>query len=217
MLYSIDIETQNEGINVFDGVKKVLSIQIGDDEKQELYYADGKDRFTLTAAKARIESLLDEGHSFAGYNIKNFDIPKLKEFLDIDIPQNKIVDIIEMKGIAILKEKLRRERLKLEEVCHEYHVDASHKTLMVEFSQRFRTPKLLEEANNAAKELIVKGWRPQFATNYAIDSLATKQAIIESYHEFLLQKGSSNTLFHKYAVGDIISEHKLLRIMEKVG
>lgn len=215
MHYSIDIETENEGIDVFNGVKRVLSVQIGDDAKQELYHVDSKlSTDSLILVKDRIRSLLDEGHSFVGYNIKNFDIPKLKQFLEVDIPQSSIVDIIEMKGVTMLKEKLGRKSLRLEQVCEAYGIDASHKNMMNEYSQKFQTREITAEARLYAKQLTSeKGWSEEFAYRYSVESLAKKEAITESYREFVKLDGSKNTLFYRYAVGDIISEHQLFKAL----
>jgi hypothetical protein len=51
MYFVIDIETENTGSDIMKDNKRILSIQIGDDTKQELYYADSTDsQWTLKRA-----------------------------------------------------------------------------------------------------------------------------------------------------------------------
>lgn len=212
MLYSIDIETENKGIDVVNGVTRILSVQIGDEKKQEVYYADATlDGFNLKQAKTRIEELLDAGHSFAGYNIKNFDLPKLAQFLGVNIPESRAVDIIEMNEFAGLKKKIGWNRIPLERACQAYGIDAGHKELMTKrASPYFLKEQVIAEARTYVKSLIhEKGWSEDYCLSYAVKSLAYKQAIIDAYQEFIKEQAGISTLFYKYAIGDIICEHKL--------
>lgn len=74
--------------------KRIISVQIGDDTKQNLYWADSKNPlWTLESAEKEIASLLSQGVIFSGYYIKGFDIPLLKQFLGIEIPHSNVLDI----------------------------------------------------------------------------------------------------------------------------
>ena len=69
----IDIETENTGTDIMEDNKRLLSVQIGDDTIQNLYWADSKyPQWTLESAKKEIASLLAQGVIFSGYNIKGF-------------------------------------------------------------------------------------------------------------------------------------------------
>ena len=93
MYLVIDIETENTGTDVLEDNKRIISVQIGDDTKQDLYWADSKDpQWNLESAKKEIVSLLSKGVIFAGHNIRGFDVRFLKEFLGVEIPESNIHD-----------------------------------------------------------------------------------------------------------------------------
>ena len=83
MYLIIDIETENTGSDIMRDNKRIISVQIGDATEQELYYDDSEDsQWILGRAETKIASLLSQGHIFAGYNLKNFDLHFLKHFLE---------------------------------------------------------------------------------------------------------------------------------------
>lgn len=126
MYVAIDIETENTGTDIMEDNKRIISVQIGNDTKQTLYWADSKDpKWNLESAKKEIESLLSQGIIFVGYNIKDFDVRFLKQFLDIDIPESNILDICKSPKIPQLTGKMKN---RLEEACAACGVKVAHKT-----------------------------------------------------------------------------------------
>jgi hypothetical protein len=210
----IDIETENTGTDIMADNKRIISVQVGNSAKQELYYDDSNDKSrSLTAAKSRISSLLSEGVVFAGYNVKGFDVPLLKEFLGIEIPDENLLELSETEKVARLCRLKNRRTLKLEEVCEGLDIDTSHKQEMNREAEKYKTRSdIVKRAQVAAKDIVNrKGWSLDFSYNYALEKLAGGNAIYDSYLKFVERDGSSDTLFHRYAVGDIISEYQLLQ------
>lgn len=216
MFYSLDIETENEGIGVLNGVKRVLSIQIGTDTNQELYYADSEEKgLSLQHGIKRIEQLVDDGYSFSGYNIKGFDLKILKDHYDLAIPQSKVIDLMESDAIKSLKQRTNRTYASLEWVCQAYSIDSSHKKQMDEYSRRYYDDtRFKTDAIILGKMLVSqRGWDPDYCERYALKNLSFKQAIIDTFLEFIKANGSHDSLFYRYAIGDIICEHKLLKAL----
>jgi len=214
----IDIETENTGSDIMRDNKRIISVQIGDDTKQELYYADSEDpRFTLAMAKERIESLLSQGVVFAGYNIKGFDIPLLKQFLGVEIPESSLLELSQTTMVTSLCQQRSRNRLRLEEICILLGIDSSHKKEMKRKAETYKTrPEIIAQAQEAARDIASrKGWSLDFSYGYAIDKIAGGNAIFDSYKDFVASKGSINTLFYRYAAGDVISEFRLLKHIMK--
>lgn len=211
MYLIIDIETENTGTDIMEDNKRILSIQIGNDAKQSLYWADSKDpKLTLEAAKRKIASLLSQGVVFAGYNVKGFDIPLLKQFLDIDIPESNTLDLCQPSRTAQLTGK---NKARLEEVCAACGIEVTHKQRMNEKAERYKSIEAHKnKASAKAKELVKKkGWSEDFAYNYALDKIAGGTAIYDAYLEFAKGGGKEDTLFYEYAIGDVISEYQLLK------
>ncbi|MCX6648552.1 MAG: hypothetical protein NTV61_04090 [Candidatus Bathyarchaeota archaeon] len=210
----LDIETENTGADIMADNKRIISVQLGNSAKQELYFADSKDTSrSLSTVKSRISSLLSEGIVFAGYNVKGFDVPMLKEFLDIDIPNENLLELYETEKVATLCRLKNRRTLRLEEVCKGFDIDTSHKDEMNHEAEKYKMrPDIVKKAQTAAKEIVDrKGWSFDFSYNYTLDKLAGGNAIYDSYLKFVERDGSPDTLFHRYAVGDIISEYRLLQ------
>lgn len=190
--------------------KRIISIQIGDSAKQELYYADSPNPETsLMGAEERINELLDKNTIFSGYNITGFDIPMLKKFLDITIPSNNLMDL---NTTPLVTNLCKQRRLRLEELCTQLNINSSHKDEMNKKAESYKTrPELISQAQEAAREIVNrKGWSYNWTLQRTIDKIAGGYAINDSYKDFVASKGSENTLFYRYAVGDIISEYELL-------
>lgn len=207
----IDIETENTGTDIMEDNKRILSVQIGDDARQSLYWADSKDlKWTLEAAKKKVASLLSQGVIFAGYNIKGFDIRFLKQFLDIEIPESNILDLYQSPKIAQFTGK---SKARLEEVYATCGVKVAHKQKMNEKAERYKSIETHKnKALAKAKELVEKtGWSQDFSYIYALDKIAGGNAIYDAYLEFVNSGGQKNTLFYEYAIGDVISEYQLLK------
>jgi hypothetical protein len=213
MYIVLDVETKNLGSDIMRDSEQLLSLQLGDATKQKLYYYDSKNpKLTLEIGKKQITILLSQGAVFAGYNIKGFDAVMLKEFLGIEIPETNMLDLCLCQQQK-LTQLTGRNKPRLEEACAACGVEATHKRRM---NERAKSYKSIEaHKNNAlarAKELVEKrGWSQDFSYNYALDKIAGGHAIWDAYLEFAESGGRNDTLFYEYAIGDVISEHQLLR------
>ena len=209
----IDIETENTGTDIMKDNKRIISVQIGDDTKQNLYWADSKDpQWTFKSAEKEIATLLSKGVVFSGYNIRGFDVLFLKQFLDIDIPEPNILDLCQSPKIPQLA---GRSKLRLEEACSACGIEVTHKQRMNEKAKKYKSMEnFKKQALVKAKELVKnKGWSLDFSYNYTLDKIAGGNAIYDAYLEFVKSGGQKNTLFYEYAVGDVISEHQLLKAL----
>jgi len=214
MYVVLDIETKNLGSNIMEDNEKILSIQLGDTIKQELYYYDSKEpQWTLAMGEKQIVSLLSQGYIFAGYNIKNFDIPLLKRFLGVEIPESKLFDICQSPRLI---QFTNNQRCRMEEACRMCGVDASHKSKMDKRAEKYLVRQDIKEQAKGKTEDFVKnrGWSPDFAFRYVLDKIAGGHAIFDAYLEFVESGGQKNTLFYEYAIGDVISEYRLLKALK---
>lgn len=210
MYIMLDVETKNLGSDIMEDNELLMSLQLGDATKQELYYADSKDpQLALEMGKKRIASLLSQGVIFAGYNIKGFDTVMLKKFLGIEIPESKMLDLCQSLRLTQLTNK---KKARLEEVCRICGIDASHKSKMDKRAEKYKAqPHIMKRAKAEAEDIVKnKGWSSDFALNYMLDKIAGGHAIWDAYLEFVESEGRKNTLFYEYAIGDIISEYQLL-------
>jgi hypothetical protein len=209
----IDIETENTGTDIMEDNKRILSVQIGDDTIQNLYWADSKDpQWTLESAKKEIASLLSQGVIFSGYNIKGFDVRFLKQFLGVEIPEASILDLCQSPKITQFTGK---NKARLEEACAACGVRVTHKQRMNEKAKKYKSmeahkDKALAKANELAEN---RGWSQDFSYNYALDKVAGGNAIYDAYLEFVKSGGQKDTLFYEYAIGDVISEYQLLKAL----
>ena len=214
MYIVIDIETENTGADIMKDNKRVISVQIGDASQQELYYDDSKDsQWTLEKSKMRIASLLSQEYIFAGYNIKNFDIPILNRFLEIEIPESNMFDLSHTPRVT----ELRRNRIfSLEDVCREFGIKANHKQKMNEKAEKYKARQDIKDQASAKAEEYVKnrGWTFEFSYNKALRKIAGGNAILDAYQEFVRTGGQTNTLFYECAIGDVICEHRLLEALK---
>jgi len=213
----IDIKTENTGADFMADNRRIISIQIGDSARQDLYYADASvgDR-SLFQGVIRIRMLIAQGCVLAGYGLKGFEVPLLKRFLAVTIPEANTLDLRDMDGVKRLQQKTGRALLELEEVCSEYGIPADHRRLMDEKAEPLKKrQEILAQANEAAKQLVAKGWNSDSSLKYALDTIVTGHAVLESYEEFVQKGGAGDTLFHKYAVGDVVCEHRLLQALQQ--
>jgi len=211
MYLIIDIETENTGSDIMGDNKRIISVQIGDETKQELYYADSEDpQSTLIMAKERITSLLSQGVVFSGYNIKGFDIPLLKQFIGVEIPESNIFELSQTPRVTEIK---NMKKYRLEDVCRECGIEVTHKQKMNEKAEKYKIRQdIKDQARAKAEELVKsKGWGFDFSYKYVLDKISGGNAIFDAYKDFVASKGSVNTLFYQYAVGDVISESELLK------
>jgi DNA polymerase III epsilon subunit-like protein len=216
--FVIDIETENTGADVMADNKRIISVQIGDSTSQELYYADARNPSLSTSqVPQRIRTLIAEGNVLAGYNLKGFDLQFLKKFLGVEIPEVNVLEIGEMDGVKKLKQRTGKRFYKLEELCKEYGIPADHKRQMDERAGPFkRTSEVQALAENAARKLVEEeGWTFNFALEKKLGTISIGRAIYDSYLEYVQKDGAKETLFHRYAVGDVICEHQLMQRLLK--
>ena len=215
MYLIIDIETENTGTDVMEDNKRIISVQIGDDTKQTLYWADSKDpQWNLESAKKEIESLLSQGVIFAGHNIRGFDVRFLKQFLGVEIPESNILDPCQCQSQK-LTQLTGKNKPRLEEACAAFGVKVTHKQRMNEEANKYKSIEVLKkQALTKAKELVKnKGWSLNFSYDLILDKIAVGNAIYDAYLEFVKSGGQKNTLFYEYAIGDIISEYQLFKAL----
>lgn len=212
----IDIETENTGSDIMADNKRILSVQIGDDTKQDLWWADSKKpQWNLESAKGEIASLLSQGVIFAGHNIRGFDIRFLKEFLGVEIPESNIHDPCECQSEKMTR-LTGRYHPTLEEACTALGIKVTHKKRMNEKAQLYKNrPEFQEKAKEAAKKILKTkpDWTLNYAYDRALNKIAGGNAIYDAYLEFVKCGGKENTLFYEYAVGDVISEYQLLKAL----
>jgi hypothetical protein len=215
MYLIIDIETENTGTDVMEDNKRIISVQIGDDNKQDLYWADSRNpQWNLESAKKEIGSLLSQGVIFAGHNIKGFDVRFLKQFLGVEIPESNIHDFCQCQS-----EKLTRltgkNKPRLEEACAAFGIKVAHKQRMNEKAIKYKSIEAFKkQALTKARELVEKkGWSLNWSYDHVLDKIAVGNAIYEAYLEFVERGGQKNTLFYEYAIGDVISEYQLLKAL----
>jgi hypothetical protein len=215
----MDIETENTGFDIMNDNKRIISIQLGNVEGQELYYADAP-RFetSLDQAVIRLNQLIDEGKVLAGYNIEGFDIPLLQRFLDVNIPRANRLDIGTIGGLYT-KRRAAGKSTSLEAICIDLGIDVGHKQLMNSRAEQLKMrPEIRAKAEAGALYFSSsKFWSLDFSRRCALDKVAGGYAILEAYLEFVRSSGSKDTLFYRYAVGDVISESQLLRHLLESG
>jgi hypothetical protein len=209
----LDIETENTGLDIIKDNKRILSVQLGNNVNQELYWADSKNpQWNLERAKREILSHLSKEVKFIGYNLKGFDIPMIKQFLNIDITEKQILDLCLCQPQRI-SQLTGKNRPRLEEICSACGIEVRHKQRMNERANKYKSNESFKtQALTKAKELVKnKGWSFDFSYNYALDKVAGGNAIYDAYLEFAKSNGQKNMFFYEYAIGDIISEYNLLK------
>jgi len=203
MNLAIDIETENTSADVATGNKRIISIQIGDDVTQELYYADSSD-YSLVRAKERILSLLSGGCVFVGFYLA-FDLPLLKKFLDIDI-----TNYIELQT---------ENYTRLADVCRSYNITVDHKRKMDEKAEEYtKRDDIKNEARlEAQKRVEERKDSFDYALRICLKNISRGKAMFDSYNQFVQKGGSKDTLFYEYAIGDVICEFRLFKALKEAG
>lgn len=211
----LDTETKNLGSDIMRDNEQLLTIQLGNSTKQELYYYDSRNpNLTLEMGKKRIDSLLSQDITFVGYYFKGFDILMLKNFMEIEIPLSRVLELTETTRIKELHK--RDKNWKMEHACRECGIEVSHKNKMDELAKKYRTkPEIMKRAFADAEEnMKKKGGTFRWWYDKMLDKLAGGRAIWEAYSEFAESGGRKDTLFYEYAIGDVIATHKLFK---KIG
>jgi len=196
MYLIIDVETENTGSDVMKDNKRIISVQIGDDAKQELYYADSKDsQYTLAGAKRQITSLLSRGHILAGYNLKLFDIPVLKQFLGVEIPESNMFDLFQTPRVTELW--MNGRSVRLEDVCKECGIEVVHKRRMNEKAEKYKDRQDIKDLAYAKAKSDVENLGGDFDYSFrrALDKIAVGNAIYDSYQEFVRSGGQKTLSF----------------------
>jgi hypothetical protein len=217
MYVVLDVETKNLGSDIMKDNERLLSLQLGDATKQELYYYDSKDtQLNLEMGKKRIAFLLSHGVTFVGYNIKGFDTIMLKKFLEIEIPLSKTFELCDAPKMVELHGRVKD--WSAECACQEYGVDFSHKQRMNMKAEKYRAREDIQKkakddkAQAKAREFVQnRGWTPDYAFSRVLDKIAYGHAIWDAYLEFVESGWRKDTLFYEYAIGDVISEYQLLK------
>jgi len=207
-IVSLDIETENTGIDIKNDNKRIISIQVYNEEMEEIYYDGSKDK-SIKYGKERISSLLSNGYIFVGYNLVNFDVPLIKEFLEVEIPFSNIIEISQMDKVVELRQKFRK--YKLEEVCNEIGIECGHKKLLNPLVERFKNdPSIIELAKREGAIMASqKHWTLDFSRRRALDLICGGMAILEAYNEFVNSNGNPASIFYRYAMGDVKTEYQL--------
>lgn len=207
----LDIETENTGYDIMADNKRILSVQTYDGNDSMIYY-DGSSTNNLSDAKKSLEKHIGYDTKFVGFNIRNFDVRFIKEFLEIEIPDSQIVDIGEMQKMRDVKQKMGKNWPRLVEICDFLGIECSHKNLMDSQSLKFRDlPHVIELAKEGAEKWRKEKtwWSYDYAYNRALNNISGGMSILKSFKDFVESGGNSDSLFYKYAIGDVISEYLL--------
>jgi hypothetical protein len=197
--------------------EKLLSVQIGDNITQKLFWADSKEaEWNLEGAKREIVSLLSQGVVFVGYKI-DFDTEMVKQFFEVEVPKKQTLDLCHTAEIEAFH-KLTKD-WSLEHACKKYYVNADHKRKINEKAQQYKNKadiqgRVKSKALDLAKK---KGWTAQWTydtfKDRILDNMIIGHAIYQAHLEFVECGGQKNTIFYEYAIGDVTSEYQLLKAL----
>ncbi len=206
-ILSFDIEAENTGADVRRDNKRIISIQLYSQDIEEIYYDDSTEQ-SIEHGKERIQSLLNDGYTLVGYYISRYDIPLLKEFLGIEIPPSKYIDIAFMDKVEKIKTKFGYS---LQAVCKGVDVPCSHKKLLEPLVEKLkRDPEIIERAKIEGSKMASKNSQTlQYSRDRVLNLICGGSAILEAYHEFVKSGGNNDTIFYRYAIGDVKSEYEL--------
>ena len=209
-IVTLDIETENTGYDIMEDNKRIISIQLMEGTKTKIFY-DGSKTDRIEAGENKLHSLIESGKNFVGFNIRNFDVRLIKKFLGIEIPASQIIEISEMPKMNNIRKHLRNDWPRLVDCCEFMDVECSHKGLIDEQSNRLKKrPDVIKKAKEGAVALQERrGWSFNYAYNQALDKISGGTAILEAFNEFVGSKGDPNTIFYRYAMGDVFSENAL--------
>ena len=209
-IVTLDIETENTGYDIMEDNKRIISIQLMEGTKTKIFY-DGSKTDHIEVGENKLHSLIESGKNFVGFNIRNFDVRLIKKFLGIEIPASQIIEISEMPKMNNIRKHLRNDWPRLVDCCEFMDVECSHKGLMDEQSNRLKKrPDVIKKAKEGAVALQERrGWSFNYAYNRALDKISGGTAILEAFNEFVGSKGDPNTIFYRYAMGDVFSENAL--------
>jgi hypothetical protein len=213
----IDVITENAGIDPSTETGRVVSVQLLDGGKQEVYYAESYDGdHSLFGAALQIKMFSTRGYTFAGYGVRQFELPALKRFLNIMIPGYMTVDLAESELLVKLRESTKKPLATLDDVCLELGVSLEYRRGIDDIAALAKKrPEVLAKADSAAQQLSSsKGWPLDVSRQYALDRIAAGTAVAESYAEFVEKRGSQDTAFYRYAAGQVVCEHSILQALQ---
>lgn len=197
--------------------EQLLSVQIGDNISQKLFWAGSKETaWNFESAKKEIISLLAQGAVFVGYKI-DYDVEMVKQFLGVEIPKAQTLDLCHTNQIEAFH-KITKDWT-LECACNKYHVNVDHKGKMSEKALQYKNrPEVQEKVRAKAMERAKKkNWTVQWTydtfKSQFLKDVTIGFAIYEAYLEFAKSDGRKDTLFYYYANGDVISEYQLLKAL----
>jgi len=216
-IIAIDIETENTGYDIRKDNKRIISIQLLERSNAKIYY-EGGSSVDLIAAKNKLFSLIRDGSNFLGFNIKEFDVPLIREFLGVEIPTTQIIEITEIPAMEFVRQELQRNKPRLEEACKLLGIDCAHKEIMTERAGKFRQlPHVINKAKEGASKFQnERGWDYVFSFDYALDKICGGMAILEAFNEFVERKGDITSDFYKYAIGDVKIENELFLKLKEI-
>lgn len=209
-IITLDIETENTGYDIKEDNKRIISIQLLGEDNGEIYY-DGAKINNLEFATKELYSMIDSKKNFLGFNIKNFDVPIIKKFLGVDIPESQVIEISEINVMNDIRRRIGKNKPRLTEICKLVGVNCTHKDIMDQRAQKFRQlPEVIQKAKEgAAKWQKERGWSSDFSYNLALDMICGGMAIMETFDEFVKLNGDKNSFFYQYAMGDVRTEYEL--------
>lgn len=214
-IVTLDVETENTGFDIEGGNKRLISIQLLSGMEEKLYY-DGSETAGMDAAKKDLVALIARGTKFVGFHIKGFDLPQIKQFLGVTIPESQVIEIGELPGMELIRRRLGKQRPRLEEVCAQLGIDCAHKALMDRHAMTFKNlPAVIEQARSGAPVLSKdRGWGLEFCYNLVLDRISGGMAILDAFNEFLQKGGHKESLFYRYAMGDVHVEQEVYQRLQ---
>lgn len=215
-IVTLDIETENTGYDIMEDNKRIISVQLLEGDDSKIYY-DGSESNDLESAKEILRNMIEGGKSFLGFNIRGFDVRFIKKFLGVDIPPSQVIEISELPRMNSIREHFGKKRPRLVECCELLNVECLHKGLMDEQSDKFKQlPNVIEKAKEGATKWNEQlGWGYDFSYRLALDRIAGGMAIFEAFKKFVQANGDPNTVFYRYAMGDVFTEYALYLKMKQ--
>ena len=213
----IDLIMENTGVDPVADSKRIISAQIGDSTGQEVYYTEAPDGpHSLFGLALRVNTLVARNHFFAGYDIKRLERPFLSKFLALAIPEVNVLDLRDIEGVASLRQSTARS-FELDELCRAYGISMEHRRGISEKAETIKKrPEIRAKAASLAPQLAAKEGRTlEQSLQQALDRIATGQAVVEAYDEFVQSGGSHESAFYKYATGNVVCENSLLQALSK--
>ncbi|MFH0817108.1 MAG: hypothetical protein V1909_00565 [Candidatus Micrarchaeota archaeon] len=206
---ALDIETETRSFYPKQDTRRILSIQLGTDVWQELYYADGKPGENLADGVTRIRKLAADDVVFVGHYIKKFDCEHLSTFCGVNIQHCE--DTFTHAGLSQLSSR------SLASACSHFGIPASHKHILNSWKAKAQSlPEFkshFEKCVSEAQEL--HGISREDAQRSVLKDMLVGWAIMCAYADFV-SKPSKKHDFYQYAIGDVKAEYLLFKKLEGI-